>query len=268
MSIDECIKAYIGFQKRFIQKPATLLPIDIRGRVIPRYRGESLEKEIKQIIQSRAVDEDELLQEAELSTAVTYETPLPTSIVPLPKYANSAIVAQRVVDSHIDVFSSHPSVRSVVSKDIRIWEAARATTVAIGPYQVRYLDGGTGANNPVNQTVQSARDIWPGVEIACLVSVGSGIAPAQWALTRHSGIDYSPMSVATDMEDTAQAFARINRNMVVDDRYIRFNVTRRLERFYDDDSSVLENIIVLTGGYLQEVATQNSIERCAGKLRR
>ncbi|KAF9890016.1 hypothetical protein FE257_006696 [Aspergillus nanangensis] len=140
MGIDECIEAYIHFSKIVIQKPAAVWRIDFRGRFMPRYNGESFEKAIKEIIRSRAVNEDELLQEVNLSTPVT------------------AVVAQRVVNSQIEVFSSHYSSQPVIDGYIRIWEAARATTaapfffdpVAIGPDQVKYIDGGMGASNPLN----------------------------------------------------------------------------------------------------------------------
>jgi hypothetical protein len=70
---------------------------------------------------------------------------------------------------------------------VRIWEAARATSAAstffdsisIGVPGQRFLDGGTGANNPVRHLWGEAVDSLPRGELlpdnlGCLISIGTG----------------------------------------------------------------------------------------------
>lgn len=73
MTVAECIKVYMSFQKLIFQKKkAGFLPVDIRGRLTSRYSAETFENAIKQIIRSRGLDEDAFLKEAELNSSVTY----------------------------------------------------------------------------------------------------------------------------------------------------------------------------------------------------
>jgi len=72
--------------------------------------------------------------------------------------------------------------------DIKIWEAARATTAAttfFAPAEIKsrnitskFLDGGLGANNPSDQLWYEAEEVWgPGLlqpQIRCLLLIGTG----------------------------------------------------------------------------------------------
>jgi Patatin-like phospholipase len=66
----------------------------------------------------------------------------------------------------------------------RIWEAARATSAAptffdpIVIDDVTYGDGGTGWNNPAEEAIAEAYDIWPTRRIGCFVSLGTGLESA------------------------------------------------------------------------------------------
>ena len=67
-----------------------------------------------------------------------------------------------------------------------IIEAARATSAAptffapitiVSPttgLESRYIDGGVGHNNPAEQAVLEAREIWPRRHIGLLLSIGTG----------------------------------------------------------------------------------------------
>lgn len=175
------------------------------------------------------------------------------------------------MDSRIELFSSYHA-SPLGDQQVRIWEAARATTaapsffdpVSIGPYQKKYVDGGMGANNPVRHTVQIAKEIWPEADIACLVSIGCGTTRLQSVPTQLLDM----MQYLAESERTAEMFARSNRDMTVADRYFRFNVSHGMEKIRSDEWSALENIVSATRSYSMAVATVNLIERCAEKLRR
>ncbi|KAH8729863.1 acyl transferase/acyl hydrolase/lysophospholipase [Ilyonectria robusta] len=69
-----------------------------------------------------------------------------------------------------------------------IWEACRATSAAPTYFDPIYIgdkgekepmvDGGLGYNNPVEQVLQEARNEFPGRKVACVVSIGTGVANA------------------------------------------------------------------------------------------
>jgi predicted acylesterase/phospholipase RssA len=74
----------------------------------------------------------------------------------------------------------HPS-----NVECKIWEAARATTAAptffepieIGDLRIRYIDGGVGLNNPIDQLRKEAEIEFDGCGVACIVSIGCGQTP-------------------------------------------------------------------------------------------
>ena len=62
-----------------------------------------------------------------------------------------------------------------------IWEAARATSAALTYFapikidDVEYCDGGFDWNNPVELAITEAHELWPERQIACPVSIGTGL---------------------------------------------------------------------------------------------
>jgi predicted acylesterase/phospholipase RssA len=80
-----------------------------------------------------------------------------------------------------------PRGRTQLLRTTKIWEAGRATSAAssffdpitIGDFRQGFVDGATGANNPVYELWNEAQDIWPSKsledKIKCLVSIGTGV---------------------------------------------------------------------------------------------
>jgi predicted acylesterase/phospholipase RssA len=68
---------------------------------------------------------------------------------------------------------------------VKIWEALRATSAAptyfdaITIHDVEYVDGGFGCNNPSRVVYNEAKTIWPGREIDCILSIGTGMPKIQ-----------------------------------------------------------------------------------------
>eukprot|EP01047_Picozoa_sp_COSAG01_P062616 COSAG01_NODE_7988_length_2963_cov_1.445880_1_plen_750_part_10 len=66
------------------------------------------------------------------------------------------------------------------TSECEVWEAACATSAAPGYYEpmeidgVLYVDGGVTNNNPVEVALKEANSIWPGREVACILSLGCG----------------------------------------------------------------------------------------------
>lgn len=157
---------------------------------------------------------------------------------------------------------------------VKIWQAARATSAApgffdppvIGPYQTQYVDGGMGANNPVQYTMLAAEQIWPDRAVRCLVSVGSGHARMKSVPSKLVDLGRYLTTLATDTENTAEMFARQHRHMIVEDEYYRFNVHHGMEDILSDDWQDLDLIISSTFQYCDQAGNQSQFERCAERL--
>ena len=94
---------------------------------------------------------------------------------------------------------------------VTIWEACRATSaassffdsIAVGRYGEEFVDGATGANNPVWEVWSQAQLVWgpQPVEgrIKCLVSIGTGIPSLKpfWDDVFHIGITYQEKNIGT-----------------------------------------------------------------------
>lgn len=159
-----------------------------------------------------------------------------------------------------------------------IWQAARATSAAtsffdsveIGPYGEKFLDGGTGANNPVNELWKEASDVWSKSDLEsqlrCLISIGTG-EPKQQAFGDHPHeIVHTLLKMATDTQRTAETFQQEHASLDREGRYFRFNVDRGLENVGLQESAKKDIIASSTRNYLSTQTVQNNIKRCGELL--
>ncbi|KIM34548.1 hypothetical protein M408DRAFT_60069 [Serendipita vermifera MAFF 305830] len=130
-------------------------------------------------------------------------------------------------------------VRDTTTTDCKIWEAVRATSAAptffdaitIGTED--YVDGGFGCNNPVGWVYQEAKAIWPGREIGCIISLGTGM-PKVLSLENLT-LKYSrwPKEWFQVLERTATECDTAHQDMVrmkeLKGKYFRFNVQQGLQ---------------------------------------
>ncbi len=151
-----------------------------------------------------------------------------------------------------------------------IWEACRATSaassffdpIAIGRYGEEFVDGGTGANNPVWDVWNQAQVVYgPGPledNLDCLVSVGTGVPPLKPMSDSALHIHESLIAMATETEQTAEKFRQSKAHLVKDGRYYRFNVSRGLEEVGLEESKRMKEIAAATRRYVtsQEVFKQ------------
>ncbi|PCG88153.1 Acyl transferase/acyl hydrolase/lysophospholipase [Penicillium occitanis (nom. inval.)] len=71
-------------------------------------------------------------------------------------------------------------------KDCKIWEIVRATSAATtffepmecGRDNTEFIDAGFGHNNPCEHILHEAQETFPNAEIACIVSIGTGLSGA------------------------------------------------------------------------------------------
>jgi predicted acylesterase/phospholipase RssA len=163
-------------------------------------------------------------------------------------------------------------------KATRIWEAARATSAAttffdpikVGPHGEEFVDGATGANNPVNEVWSEAADVWNGIplqgNIKGLVSIGTGVPSVGAFGDGFVEIGRTLLAIATDTENTAEIFLRHHSDLDDEHRYFRFNVRRGLEKIGLEDSKQLKTIAAATRKYLESETLMKQLKTCAASL--
>jgi Patatin-like phospholipase len=184
--------------------------------------------------------------------------------------------------STTSVLSNYYSKRRGTSvwNQTKIWEAARATSAAssfFDPITIAkegFVDGATGANNPIGQVWSEALDIWqePGAwyledNIQCLVSIGTGVPSLTPFGDDPVAIGKALLDIALDTENAANEFQKHHTKLYKSGRAFRFNVLRGLEKIGLEDASIQDEIFGVTRKYLQEEEVFNKIELCSEKLK-
>jgi len=163
---------------------------------------------------------------------------------------------------------------------ITIWEAARATSAAstffepikVGADGEEFIDGATGANNPIDQVVAEARDIWTPKtslepKLHCIVSIGTGVPEVNAFGTTLRQVGETLKTMATETEKTAEKFRRDNPQLHEQCRYFRFNVLRGLEKVGLEEAGKRAIIVAATRRYIALEGTREDMETCATTLR-
>jgi hypothetical protein len=158
-----------------------------------------------------------------------------------------------------------------------IWEACRATSaassffdpIAIGRYKEEFIDGATGANNPIREVWDQAWLEW-GPEalegkIKCLISVGTGIPSLKPFKDDVFNIGDTLVAIATETEQTAERFRRERPSLDQVGRYYRFNVIRGLEDIGLEESKKIKEIAAATRRYVSSQDVLKNMYACAGK---
>jgi ankyrin repeat protein len=160
----------------------------------------------------------------------------------------------------------------------KIWEAVRATSAAssffdpikIGPYLEGFVDGATGANNPIAEVCNQAKDLWSldNIEddVQCIISIGTGVPSLKPFGEGLTDISAALVAIATETEKTAERFAKDKSRVENDGRYFRFNVLRGLEDIGLEDSAQRNAIIAVTGLYLESQAVYKQLGACSTVL--
>lgn len=116
--------------------------------------------------------------------------------------------------------------------NIKIWEAARATSAAstlfppiqLGNHGDKFVDGALNYNNPVFKVYQEARSLWPN-DILMMVSIGTGNTPGQSLEGSLPDLLAQIVKLATETEKTAKEFEIMHPGMTNPGPFFRFNVT-------------------------------------------
>lgn len=167
-----------------------------------------------------------------------------------------------------------PRGSSDLLNSVTIWEACRATSaassffdpIAIGRYGEEFVDGATGANNPVWQVWDQAQLIWgpESIEgkIKCLVSIGTGIPSLKPFKDDVFSIGTTLLAIAKETERTAETFRRDKTCLDNTSRYYRFNVTRGLEDVGLEESKKKKEIAAVTRAYVTSQDVFKQMQAC------
>jgi hypothetical protein len=161
---------------------------------------------------------------------------------------------------------------------VTIWEACRATSaattffnaIAVGRVGEEFLDGGTGANNPVRQLWNQAQLIW-GPEplegkVKCLVSIGTGVPSLKPFNDDVFSIGKKLIDMATETEQTAEGFRRDHSLLDSTGRYYRFSVVRGLEDIGLEEAKRVKEVVAATRRYITSQDVYTQIQTCAGRI--
>ena len=156
-----------------------------------------------------------------------------------------------------------------------IWEAARATSAAptffksIVINQEIFGDGGVGWNNPAEEAIAEAHQIWPNRSIGCLVSLGTGLEdPIQLGDSKKTvarslmkkglpkqlfRIQVAEYCVAciTSCERIHRRLAEEGEGYGIGGSYFRFNVPQGMSKIGLDEWEKIGDMITLTKNYMR-----------------
>jgi hypothetical protein len=184
------------------------------------------------------------------------------------------------------VLSSYYSDRrgNDLRKVAKIWEVARATSAAASFFDgiaiggEGFKDGGTGANNPINELWTEAADIFADFDepdwrlednLKCLVSIGTGqlLLTAFGTSVIKNEVGEALVAITTNCEKTADTFHKHHSNLFQDRRAFRLNVEQGLEKVGLEEASKFPEIESATRRYIQTEATRLALKSCASNLK-
>ncbi|KAH8648725.1 acyl transferase/acyl hydrolase/lysophospholipase [Tricladium varicosporioides] len=244
MSIDDCIDAYLSLSDRIFQKKGHR--VTLKGNIQGRFDSEELARAVKEVIVAQGLHGDALLKDRSDSACKVF------------------VCAMSKETSETVCLTSYQSPRgsSDLLNSVKIWEACRATSatssffdpIAVGRYNEEFVDGATGANNPVWEVWNQAQLLWGPQplegKIKCLVSIGTGVPSLNPFRDDVLHIGKTLVSIATETEQTAERFRRDKAHLDDSGRYYRFNVDRGLEEVGLEELKKRKEVAAATRRYI------------------
>jgi predicted acylesterase/phospholipase RssA len=169
------------------------------------------------------------------------------------------------------------NIPATISEAVRATSAATSffEPVTIGPRERKFVDGGLGTNNPVEQLWNEAQNIWchnKEMELSallkCFISIGTG-NPGKKSIAEGSWKFFSEtlVSIATETEDTAKVFVQRHRWLYETRRYFRFNVQQGLQNVRLEEYKAASLIDAATAEYMDGQETKSTAQECATNLK-
>ncbi|CAN9217260.1 unnamed protein product [Alternaria alternata] len=260
MSVADCITAYLSLSDCVFRK--TRHRVTVKGQVQGRFDADELARAVKEVVRQQGLPEDALLKdvpEAGCKVFVCATSKETSETVCLTSY--------RTPRGNNDLLNS-----------VTIWEACRATSaatsffdpIAVGRYGEQFVDGATGANNPVREVWDQAQVAW-GPEplegkVKCVVSIGTGVPSLKAFKDDVFNIGQTLAAIATETEQTAERFRRERGLLDSTGRYYRFNVVRGLEDIGLEEAKKVKEMAAATRRYISSQEVHGQMQACAGNI--
>ena len=243
MGVGDCITAYLSLSDRVFRK--TRHRVTVKGQVQGRFDAEELARAVREVVRQQGLPEDALLKDtpkAECKVFVCATSKETSETVCLTSYKT-------------------PRGGNDLLNIVTIWEACRATSaatffdpIAVGRLGEEFVDGATGANNPVREVWGQAQLAW-GPEllegkVKCVVSIGMGMPSLKAFKDDVFNIGKTLAAIATETEQTAERFRRERGLLDSTGRYYRFNVLQGLENIGLEEAKKVKEMAAATRRYI------------------
>ncbi|KAH3913970.1 hypothetical protein HBH56_096710 [Parastagonospora nodorum] len=260
MSVADCITAYLSLSNRVFRK--TQHRVTVKGKMQGRFDAEELARAVKEVVKQQGLPEDVLLKDAPEAGCKVF-------VCATSKETNETVclTSYRTPRGNSDLLNS-----------VTIWEACRATSaatsffdpIAVGRFGEEFVDGATGANNPVREVWDQAQLAW-GLEplegrVKCLVSIGTGVPSLKPFKNDVLHIGETLVAIATETEQTAERFRRERALLDSTGRYYRFNVVRGLEDIGLEEAKKVKEMAAATRRYISSHEVHTQMQACAGSI--
>ncbi|KAL1893925.1 hypothetical protein Sste5346_006066 [Sporothrix stenoceras] len=159
-----------------------------------------------------------------------------------------------------------------------IYDACRATSAEpayFGPVEIgesyereKFIGGGVGYNNPIEQVIQEAESVYPGRKVACIVSIGAGLARE---IKFPDSPDMGHPKLSTALMDMARESDTVAEKMEVRFRkatetYFRFSVDRGLDNLNLQECEDIPNVKTYTTSYARQASICDKIDTVVHRL--
>lgn len=155
--------------------------------------------------------------------------------------------------------------------------ATSAATTFFDPVKIgeeSFVDGATGANNPIYEIWTEAADVWRDSEnwrledhVQCVISIGTGMPSLKPFGDNLMSIGSALIGIATKTEEVAEVFRKVNTALFSNKRAFRFNVTRGLESIGLEDAAAVGAIQAATRNHIQTEDVFKQLEACGARLK-
>ncbi|RSM18258.1 hypothetical protein CDV31_002984 [Fusarium ambrosium] len=261
MDVGECIAAYCKLFESVFKVKKHWSRVTARGKIQPRFDSKKLKAAIETVLKDRNI-----------SPTTPFNDRVNRGCKVFVCATSTHSMTTRRLRSYDTIKEPH--------SDATIVQVAMATSAASTFFEpvtigdMTYIDGGLGANNPVDEVVGEARYIL-GHEadelkplVKCFISIGTG-NPGIKSISDNflQFISTTLVSLSTNTEATAKRFALAWRDPSQAHRYFRFNVEQGLQDIDLSEYKESGKIKTVTQEYLEHADREDLVEQCVKNLK-
>lgn len=172
------------------------------------------------------------------------------------------------IDHPVALLISYRRLKSGRQQERLLQRLLFFSSIKIGDFDEEFIDGGTGANNPVRNLWVEAKNslLRPGESLEdnlnCLVSIGTGVPSLKPFGDNLLEIAKTLRSMATETEATAESFHRDHSELDGSNQYFRFSVISGLEEIGLEEYAKKGVIMAATRRYVESQTVKRQMSLC------